>query len=340
MYLLTQNFPLKDRNTFGIEASARYFLSLNSPDEFTGFLADNHELFNSEKRLIIGGGSNLLFIRDYDGLVISPGFSGCRVIDEDSQFVFAEAGAGVEWDDFVAWTVSNGWGGVENLSLIPGKVGASPVQNIGAYGVEVESAVWSVNGIDLDDFQQKTYSRSECDFAYRNSLFKRTLLNRYMVTSVVFKLKKKPEFVLEYGALKSEVEKLGAVTLKNIREAVISIRESKLPDPARCGNAGSFFKNPMVDATIAEKIKDQYPQVPLYPGDNGLVKVAAGWLIEKSGWKGRSVGNAAVHDKQALVIVNKGNATGKEIYDLSEIICLEVEAKFGIRLEREVNVIG
>jgi UDP-N-acetylmuramate dehydrogenase len=340
MYHLQKDFSLRNHNTFGIPARAQYFLSINSTTDLRDFLSDHQDIFRIENKLILGGGSNLLFIRDFEGLVLSPEILGFKVLEENDQFVDLEVGAGVIWDDFVALCVNKGWGGVENLSLIPGKVGASPVQNIGAYGVEVESVIRSVNGINFETLQPESFSHVECEFAYRNSLFKKNLLNRFLVTSVVFRLKKNPEYLLEYGALKSEIEKLGETSLVNIRKAVISIRESKLPDPLKVGNAGSFFKNPVVPVQIAKKIKDQYPDVPLYDAGDGLKKIAAGWLIEKAGWKGKSVGNAAVHDKQALVIINKGNATGSEIYKLSEMVCNDVFKIFGIEMEREVNVIG
>jgi len=246
----------------------------------------------------------------------------------------------VKWDDFVSYCVDHNWGGIENLSLIPGNVGAVPVQNIGAYGVEAESVITKVNGLKLNTLENKSFTHKECNFGYRTSIFKEELKELFLVTSVVFRLFKQPIFHLDYGALEAEVSKFGEKNLKNIRKAVISIRESKLPDPSKVGNAGSFFKNPVVSETRAESLKKNYPDIPTYPLGTGLVKVAAGWLIEKSGWKGKSLGNAAVHDKQALVLINKGNATAMEIFSLSEMIIKDISAKFNIELEREVLVIG
>ncbi len=340
MFSLTENHPLFLHNTFGITASARYFLTLESAADWVEFCSLYPELAQLPSKLIVGGGSNLLFVNDFDGLVILPQMKGIEVTGQTETTIDIEAGAGVVWDNFVAWCVENGWGGVENLSLIPGTVGASPVQNIGAYGVEAESVISEVYGIDLQTLSLLRFTKADCLFGYRDSIFKQSMLNRFLVTSVVFRLQKIPQFNLGYGALKTEADKFGEVSLSNIRRAVISTRESKLPDPAQCGNAGSFFINPVIRTDSAELLRKRYPEVPLYPATNQMVKVAAGWLIEQCGWKGRSVGQAAVHDKQALVLINKGNASGKEIYDLSEMIVHDVFSRFDIRLEREVNIIG
>lgn len=339
MYHLSHDFSLKSNNTFGICAIAKHYLTVDSPEDLILFFKDN-DPEKEEKRLFMGAGSNLLFVNDFNGLVIHPEIPGIKQIAENNDFVEIEAGAGVEWDHFVGYCVEKGWGGVENLSLIPGNVGAVPVQNIGAYGVEAESVIAEVKGIDLDRLKIKSLKHAECKFGYRTSIFKEQLKENFIVTSVVFRLSKHPDFQLQYGALEAEVEKLGERNLQNIRKAVIAIRESKLPDPAKVGNAGSFFKNPVVAEEVAKALKDIYPDVPIYPFAPGLVKIAAGWLIEKAGWKGRSEGNAAVHDKQALVIINKGNASGKEIFDLSEMIVENILLKFNIELEREVLVIG
>ncbi len=339
MYHLKHNFSLKSNNTFGISANAKHYLTVDSPEDLILFFRENNPEKN-EERLFLGAGSNLLFVTDFNGIIIRPEIVGIDLISEDNDVAVVEAGAGVVWDHFVDWCVERGFGGVENLSLIPGNVGAVPVQNIGAYGVEAESVVAEVKGIDLDILECKSFNHSECQFGYRTSLFKAVLKERFMVTSVIFNLTKQPEFHLEYGALKTEVLKLGKINLRNIRKAVILIRESKLPDPSKVGNAGSFFKNPIVPEAIGNVLKNSYPDMPVYHAGAGLVKIAAGWLIEKAGWKGKSVGNSAVHDKQALVIINKEGATGKEIFKLSEMVVKDVLKKFNIALEREVLVIG
>jgi len=339
MYHLRHNFSLKNNNTFGISAIAKHYLTVNSPEDLILFFKENDIEIN-ENRLFLGAGSNLLFINNYNGIVIHPEMAGIHLISENKDSAVVEADAGVVWDHFVEWCVERGFGGVENLSLIPGNVGAVPVQNIGAYGIEAESVVAEVKGINLDTLKIKSFSHDECEFGYRTSLFKVKLKAHFMVTSVIFHLTKQPEFHLEYGALKTEVLKLGKINLQNIRKAVISIRESKLPDPSKVGNAGSFFKNPVVSEATGSALKNSYPDIPVYPAGAGHVKLAAGWLIEKAGWKGKSVGNAAVHDKQALVIINKGGASGKEIFELSEMVVSDVLQKFNIELEREVLVIG
>ena len=338
MYHLQHNFSLKDSNTFRISAIAKYYLTVDSPEDLILFFRENIPEKN-EKRLFLGAGSNLLFVNNFDGLVIHPEIYGIRLISENKDNVEVEAGAGVVWDYFVDYCVKKGWGGVENLSLIPGNVGAVPIQNIGAYGIEAESVIAEVKGIDLDTLENKSFSHKECKFGYRTSIFKEQLKERFIVTSVVFRLSKQPEFQLEYGALEAEISKFGEKNLQNIRKVVIAIRESKLPDPSKIGNAGSFFKNPVVSEVTAKELKNLYPDIPLYPFKSGLLKIAAGWLIEKAGWKGRSIAKAAVHDKQALVLINKGGATGKEIFDLSELILKDISRKFNIELEREVQVI-
>ena len=339
MFSLSHNVQLKNYNTFGIDAIAKYFLTIESSDDLILFFSANKD-FLKEERLILGGGSNLLFISDFDGLIIYPDIHGTKILSESDEVIEIEVGAGEVWDDFVAMCVEKGWGGTENLSLIPGKVGAVPVQNIGAYGIEAQSIIIKVNGINLDTLEKTSMRSDECEFDYRNSIFKTKLRGKFVVTSVIFRLLKNPSFELTYGVLKAELDKYAEVNLSTVRKAVISIRESKLPDPKKIGNAGSFFKNPLVNDEVAEKIKQQFPDVPVYASEQRKVKIAAGWLIEKAGWKGKSLGNAAVHEKQALVIVNKGNATGKEIFKLSEKIQKDVYSIFGIELEPEVNVIG
>lgn len=333
------DFSLKRHHTFGTEASASTFFEFTETEDLKHFLATNHSWENNEI-LVLGEGSNLLFLDDFPGLIIYPNIPGLRIVDEDRNHVWLEAGAGVNWDQLVEFAVFNRWGGIENLSLIPGKAGASAVQNIGAYGMEIQDRIETVTGFDLKTMTDYTIGASDCQYAYRDSIFKHQLKNRFIITSVVFKLDKFPEFILSYGDLKKETEKLGEVNLRNIRQAVIQIRESKLPDPRVMGNAGSFFKNPVVDSALAESLLSAYPTLPHYPSPDGQVKLAAGWLIDQCGWKGYRRGDAGVHERQALVLVNYGNATGREIFNLSEEIRHSVHEKFGLQLEREVNVIG
>jgi UDP-N-acetylmuramate dehydrogenase len=333
------NYQLQKHHTFGTEAFAKYYFEFTETDDLKEFLANNKEWQNNEI-LILGEGSNLLFVNDFDGLMLNPNIPGIKIVHEDRNNIWLEVGSGVVWDDLVEYAVFNQWGGIENLSLIPGKVGAAAVQNIGAYGMEIQNQIESVTGTDLETQSEYTIELVDCQYSYRDSIFKNQLKNRFIITSVVLKLDKFPEFILNYGDLKAETEKHGAVNLRNIRKAVIGIRESKLPDPKIFGNAGSFFKNPVIENAKSELLLAIYPNMPSYPASNGRKKLAAGWLIEQCGWKGFRRGDAGVHEKQALVLVNYGNASGKEIFELSEEIRLSVLEKFGVELEREVNVIG
>jgi UDP-N-acetylmuramate dehydrogenase len=290
----------------------------------------------------MGSGSNLLFTSDFRGTILYPEMEGMRIEENDrgNGNIIVSSGAGVNWDDFVEWTVNKGFGGLENLSLIPGKVGATPVQNIGAYGVEVKDLILKINTIRTSDGSLRVFTNKECEFEYRNSTFKKHEKGKYLVTRVFYNLKINPLLNLEYESLKDEVNRLGHLTLKNVRQAVINIRRSKLPDPEITGNAGSFFKNPIVPESLAIEMKNKYFSMPLYEDKKGFMKLAAGWLIEQCGWKGKRTGDAGVHDKQALVLINYGKATGKEIYDLSEQIKKSVYEKFGIILEKEVEIVG
>ena len=333
-----ENHSLKNHNTFGIDVKAKYFFEFTEPHDLAVFL-QNNQSWKEEKLIVIGEGSNILFLGDFDGLVIHPKVPGIFPVREDRQNEWLEAGAGEIWDDFVEYCVVYGLGGVENLSLIPGKVGAAPVQNIGAYGQEVCAVVERVKGFDLEKEETTEFSVDECRFAYRDSIFKSHLKNRFIITSVVFRLEKFPEFKLGYGDVEQKVRERGEVSLRNIREAIIEIRSSKLPDVMELGNAGSFFKNPVVDKALAEKLKAEYETLPVYPAGDGKTKLAAGWLIEKAGWKGVREVSVGVHEKQALIIVNYGNATGQEVWDLSEKIRQSVSEKFGVVLEREVNCV-
>jgi len=333
------DYPLQKHHTFGTTATAKNYFEFTETEDLKGFLETSTQWKNLGI-LILGEGSNLLFVNDFSGLIINPNIPGIKIAHEDRNNIWLEVGAGVKWDDLVQYAVYNLWGGIENLSLIPGKVGAAAVQNIGAYGMEIQNQIESVTGFDLESQTEMTLEASECGYSYRDSIFKNRLKNRFIITSVVFKLDKFPEFILNYGDLKAETEKLGAINLRNIRKAVIGIRESKLPDPKVYGNAGSFFKNPIVDSLLASQLLATYPNLPTYQANERKTKLAAGWLIEQCGWKGFRRGDAGVHEKQALVLVNYGKASGKEIYDLSEEIKQSVKQKFGVELEREVNVIG
>ncbi|QIA08023.1 UDP-N-acetylmuramate dehydrogenase [Draconibacterium halophilum] len=338
MIRFSENHSLKAHNTFGIDAKAKYYFEFTELEDLEVFLNSNKS-WKDEKLIVLGEGSNILFLNDFDGLVIHPNVPGMNSVYEDRQHEWIEVGAGEVWDEFVEFAANQGLGGIENLSLIPGKVGAAPVQNIGAYGQEVCRVVEKVKGFDLKKGCAAEFTADECQFEYRNSIFKNYLKNRFIITSVIFRLEKFPEFDLGYGHLQEKVKAKGEANLQNIREAVIEIRSSKLPDVKELGNAGSFFKNPVVDKKLADQLLVTSPDIPVYPGEEGKYKLAAGWLIEQAGWKGKRIGDAGVHEKQALVLVNYGEASGKEIYALSEAVCNSVEEKFGVTLEREVNCI-
>lgn len=338
MIRFSENYSLKKHNTFGVDAKAKYFFEFTELDDLAVFL-DSNKSWRDERLIVLGEGSNILFLNDFDGLVIYPNVPGIKTVYEDRHNEWLEVGAGEMWDEFVQYAVAYGLGGIENLSLIPGKVGAAPVQNIGAYGQEVCSVVQKVEGYDLEEGVPAEISVEECRFAYRDSIFKSYLKNKFIITSVILKLDKFPEYNLKYGQLEELVRQKGKIDLFNIRESVIEIRRSKLPDVKELGNAGSFFKNPVVSNEIAKKLKSKFENIPVYPAADGSVKLAAGWLIEMAGWKGVREGDAGVHEKQALVLVNYGNASGKQIFDFSEKIKQSVFEKFGVELEREVNCI-
>lgn len=339
MIRFAENYSLKKHNTFHLDCQARYFFEFTEAEDLPYFLA-NFPGWENLPLLFLGGGSNLLFAGDFDGLVLHANVPGIKQIREDRNHVWLEVGAGENWDQFVGYCVANWFGGVENLSLIPGNVGSAPVQNIGAYGVEVCEYIEAVKGFDLKTFTECEMAAADCRFGYRDSIFKNELKGRFVVTSVVFRLDKFIEFRLGYGDLKTEVEKRGGENIHHVREAVIAIRESKLPDPNRIGSAGSFFKNPVVESALADKLKAGFPAMPVYPAGEGKSKLAAGWLIEQCGWKGFREGDAGVNEKQALVLVNYGGASGREIYDLSQKIKRSVAERFGVWLEEEVNFIG
>jgi UDP-N-acetylmuramate dehydrogenase len=338
--MIYRNVPLRKYNTFALDYMADCMIRVKTEEEASDFFK-NYKSWR-KPLLILGSGSNLLFTCDFKGTILYPEMGGIKIeeSDQESGNIIVSSGAGVNWDDFVEWTVNKGFGGLENLSLIPGKVGATPVQNIGAYGVEVKDLILKINTLRTSDGSIRVFTNKECEFEYRNSIFKNHEKGKYLVTRVYYNLKMNPLLNLEYESLKDEVNRLGHLTLKNVRQAVINIRRSKLPDPEITGNAGSFFKNPIVTDSLASEMKNKYFSMPLYEDRKGFMKLAAGWLIEQCGWKGKRKGDAGVHDKQALVLINYGKATGKEIYDLSEQINKSVYEKFGVRLEREVEIVG
>ena len=332
-----ENYSLLAHNTFGMDVRAALFVEYNSVDELRMLLLSD-DFSRYGRYLHIGSGSNLLFSGDYDGLVLHSAMRDLEVVSETDDHVWVRVGSGYVWDDFVAYCVAKEWAGVENLSAIPGEVGASAVQNIGAYGVEVRDVIDRVEAMALDG-TMKVFTNSECSYGYRDSIFKRDLRGQYVITHVVYRLHKTPTFRLDYGDLRARVEASGAPTLKTVRVAVTAIRDSKLPDPRVLGNAGSFFTNPVIPRSQYDVLKEQYPNMPSYPVDETHVKLPAGWLIDSAGWKGRALGRAAVHDRQALVLVNLGGATGKEVMMLAERICEEVYSLYGVRITPEVNFI-
>lgn len=335
--IIRGNVSLKKYNSFGLEYIAKHLVHLRTEKEAVSLF--NGSVHLKQPALIMGGGSNLLFTENFKGTIIIPAFKGIKIEEESDAFVIISAGAGVVWDKLVEWSVTKGYGGLENLSLIPGHTGAVPVQNIGAYGVEVRETIFKVKTISTHDGSTRFFTNEECRFAYRNSIFKESEKGNYLVTEVYFKLITNPLPDLSYGTLKDEVSKLGEPSLKNLRQAVINIRRSKLPDPSVIGNAGSFFKNPVVEKPIADDLKKRFPELPCFNDRPGSVKLAAGWMIEQCGWKGHRTGDAGVHEKQSLVLVNHGKATGIEILELSEKIRISVFEKFGLLLEREVEII-
>jgi UDP-N-acetylmuramate dehydrogenase len=334
---LKSNFPLKAFNSLGIDVKAKLFAEPVTFDELIKILKEPD--LKKERKLILGGGSNVLFISDFDGLVIHPQLFEKTIIEKKANYVIVNAQAGEIWDSFVEWTIHYSFAGLENLSLIPGTVGACPVQNIGAYGVEVGDLIEKVEAIEIETGKIRRFSNEECKFGYRNSIFKNEIKDQYIITSVYFKLSQIPEFKINYGALKDELANSGQINLKTVRQAIINIRQSKLPDPKLIPNAGSFFKNPSIPKEIADNLKLKYPEMVCYNNSDGTVKVAAGWLIEYLAWKGKTHHGAGVHEKQALVLINKNFATGKEILELANKIKESIILTFGIELEFEVNVI-
>lgn len=336
---IQRNYNLIKFNTMGVKAQADYFISVKDITELKNAL--EFAKINKLPFLVLGGGSNMLFIDNFKGIVIYNQLKGVNKLDENDQKVILEVMGGENWHDFVINCVNKNYGGIENLSLIPGTVGAAPIQNIGAYGVEIKDVLQSVEYLDANTLEIKTITPDKCKFGYRNSIFKNELKGQIIITSIQLKLTKKPKINVEYRALRDYLAHNEIINpgIKEISDAVIAIRQSKLPDPKQIGNSGSFFKNPVVTANKFEELKDSYNDLPGYILNNKEVKIPAAWLIDKAGWKGKRKGDAGVHKQQALVLVNYGEATGNDIYMLSKEIQEDINAKFGIKLEREVNII-
>ncbi|WP_297338153.1 UDP-N-acetylmuramate dehydrogenase [Algoriphagus sp.] len=333
---IQENISLKPYNTFGIDKKARFFTIASSIEELRKAIAYAQE--KGIELFILGGGSNILLTSDQDKLVIKNELTGIQVTASTDEFVWVKVGSGVIWHDLVGYAISKNWGGIENLSLIPGTVGASPMQNIGAYGVELKDVFDSLEALHIASGELHRFDNPSCEFGYRESIFKHRLKNQYIITSVTFRLSKKPQLNTTYGAIQETLNdfKVKTPTVKAVSDAVIYIRQSKLPDPAKIGNAGSFFKNPTISKAHFEKLQSAFPTIPGYPNEEGI-KVPAGWLIEQAGWKGQRFGEVGVHEKQALVLVNYGNGEGSDIEALSQKIQQSIAKKFGIMLHPEVN---
>lgn len=335
---IVQNFNLKQLNTFGISVSAKYFAEVSTIDELVEVVAT--DAFK-QNRLILGGGSNVLFTSDFQGLVLKNSLMGIEVLKEDDKCVYVNAKAGVNWHQFVLYCIDKGWAGIENLSLIPGQIGASPMQNIGAYGVEMKDVFHSLEAWNIANGQIDIFNREACQFGYRESVFKKELKGKYIITSVTFKLSKQPLVNISYGAIAKVLEEKNVTepTIKDVSNAVIGIRSSKLPDPQHIGNAGSFFKNPVVDKELFQSIQVNYPEMPFYEVSDNQIKIPAGWLIETAGWKGYRKGDYGVHVNQALVLVNYNEAKGEDLVQLSQDIQQDIKDSFAISLQTEVNIV-
>ena len=335
---ILHNYCLKNYNTFGIAAKAKYFASFSSEAELTALLKNN--ICKIEPLFILGGGSNILLTQDFEGIVLANNIKGIDVISEDEQSIIIEVGAGEVWHDFVLWSINQNLSGIENLALIPGLVGASPMQNIGAYGTEVKDVITKVSYIEIETGLQKEITTSECNFGYRNSIFKEELRGKVVITKAVYKLSKTPLNNIKYGAITEELKRLKKQpSPASIAQAVINIRSSKLPDPKVLGNSGSFFKNPIIETSQFEEMKEEFPEMVGYTISESKTKIAAGWLIDNAGLKGYRKADAGVHKNQALVLVNYGNATGTEIINLAKEVQQKVKEKYGISIEPEVNIL-
>lgn len=332
------NKSIQEFTTFGVPVEADVFCRFASTEELQTILGEKK--YHNSQKLILGGGSNMLFTKNFDGIVLKNEIKGIEIVSESEEELFIKVGAGENWHQFVLYCVDHNWGGVENLSLIPGNVGASPMQNIGAYGVEIKDVFHSLEAIEIETLETKEFDNSACKFGYRESIFKNTHKGKYIITSVTYKLRKKPVFNTSYGAIESQLKQMGVseLSVKSISDAVIAIRSSKLPDPKVIGNAGSFFKNPVVSSEKFESLSLDFPKIANYPQQDGSVKIAAGWLIDQLGWKGKKMDNYGVHKNQALVLVNYGGGKGSDIFNLSSQIIESVMNTFGIQLEREVNI--
>lgn len=326
---------LKPYNSFAIDCIADYFVCIQSENELLDIMNNNQ--YAALPKLILGGGSNMLLTAPFHGLVLKMEIPGIEVISENNEHVVVRVGAGQDWDGFVEYCVKQNWSGIENLSLVPGTVGACPVQNIGAYGVEVKDCIEKVEGINRKTLQKFSFNNNDCQFGYRSSIFKKSMARKCIITYVTFKLNKQLNPILSYGNIKDGIERIGTVSLENIRKVIIDIRNSKLPDPKDAPNAGSFFKNPVILNLKAEKLKESWPNIVLYPTGCETTKVSAAWLIDNAGLKGFMYKDAKVHDKQPLVLTNIGNASGNDILELAAIVCQKVKEKFDVELEMEVN---
>lgn len=336
---IVQNISLKAFNTFGIDVRTQYFSEIESVDDIREALSFANK--NQLPYLVIGGGSNILFTQNFQGLIIKNNLKLIEVIHEDQNNYYIKSSAGEVWHQLVLYCIENNYAGIENLSLIPGSVGAAPLQNIGAYGVELKDVFYELEAYHIPTQTIEKFNLNDCAFDYRESIFKTNLKNQYIILNITLQLKKNPQFNIEYGAIKEELEKMNCTSLsvKAISQAVINIRSSKLPNPKEIGNAGSFFKNPIINQEQSDQLKKEFPSIPIYPSKANQFKVAAGWLIEQCGWKGFRKADYGCHAKQALVLVNYGTAKGQEIFDLSTAIKESVFEKFGIELEREVNIV-
>ena len=334
---ISEHYSLKRLNSFGLDVRCRYFFETSDLAELIDFFKDG---LKTSRFMILGEGSNLLFSGDYNGTIIHPDLRGIEIISENEKNIIVKARAGENWDGFVKFCVGQGWSGLENLSLIPGSVGSSPVQNIGAYGVEAKDRIYELDGFFIETGSLNSLSNPECQFAYRNSIFKQELKNKFLITSVTFSLDKNHRFELSYGPVEKEFQKKPKQDLSAMRQTIIEIRESKLPDPSKLGNAGSFFKNPVVSDSEFLHIQQNFPGIHSFPAGKGRTKIPAAWLIENAGWKGVREGNVGTYPSQPLVIVNYGGATGKEILEFAIKIVDSVKKKFGIELEMEVNVVN
>lgn len=337
---MLENTPLRHLNTFGIECRARYLATITADDDLRA--VRNHGIFRSCDRLVLGGGSNVLFCGDYDGLILLNKMAGRSVIDENEDWVWVNVAGGENWHQLVTWCVEQGWGGIENLALIPGSVGASPIQNIGAYGVELRDVFVSLEAFFWETGETRVFYHDDCRFGYRDSVFKNELKGQVFITSVTLRLSRRPRVNTAYGNLAALLAERGIARpgIRDVYQAVMDIRQSKLPDPAVTGNAGSFFKNPELPVEQARAILEKHPSAPHFAVNENTIKIPAGWLIEQCGWKGRTEGRAGVHEKQALVLVNRGGASGEEIRSLAYKIMDSVRETFGVELQPEVNIIG